>query len=119
MRTKKKFSKTDCLALLNEYFLSDLSAYTFERKYSLTRGRIRSWLRIFGLEDKPKLVTMPSKENLSQEALRKENESLRLELNRIKLDLKQAQMARDAYNCMIDLAEEQFKIPIRKKSGAK
>ncbi|MEG0579464.1 MAG: hypothetical protein RR313_12065 [Anaerovoracaceae bacterium] len=119
MRTIKNLTDVDRLALLEEYLSCDLSFFLFERKYSLSRGRIKAWLRIFGMEDKPKLITMPSKESPSKETLRKEVESLQLELNRMKFDLKQAQMARDAYNCMIDLAEEQFKIPIRKKSGAK
>ena len=28
-------------------------------------------------------------------------------------------MARDAYDCMIDLAEKTYNIPVRKNSGAK
>lgn len=119
MRTVKKLTDVNRLALLKEYLSCDLSATLFERKNSLSKGRIKAWLVIFGIEDKPKLVAMPSKESRNEETLRKEVESLQLELNRMKFELKQTQMARDAYNCMIDLAEEQFKIPIRKKSEAK
>lgn len=33
--------------------------------------------------------------------------------------MKQSNMARDAYDCMIDLAEKTYNIPVRKNSGAK
>jgi hypothetical protein len=35
------------------------------------------------------------------------------------IELKQSNMARDAYDCMIDLAEKTYNIPVRKNSGAK
>jgi hypothetical protein len=34
-------------------------------------------------------------------------------------ELKQSNMARDAYDYMIDLAEKTYNIPVRKNSGAK
>ena len=56
----------------------------------------------------------PDKEDLLQEiALLKE------ELRSKSLDLKRTEMARDAYERMIVLAEERYGIPIRKKSDAK
>ena len=35
------------------------------------------------------------------------------------VELKQSNMARDAYDYMIDLAEKTYNIPVRKNSGAK
>lgn len=43
---------------------------------------------------------------------------LQEEVLRLKKELKQEKMRADAYDMMIDLAEDAFKIPIRKKSGA-
>lgn len=44
---------------------------------------------------------------------------LKQELRSKSLDLKRAEMARDAYERMIVLAEDRYGIPIRKKSDAK
>ena len=44
--------------------------------------------------------------------------ALQEEVLRLKKELKQEKMRADAYDMMIDLAEDAFKIPIRKKSGA-
>ncbi|MGM9772939.1 MAG: hypothetical protein ACI3YU_09870 [Segatella copri] len=44
---------------------------------------------------------------------------LKLALKKKELELKQATMARDAYEKMIEIAETKYAIPIRKNSGAK
>ena len=44
--------------------------------------------------------------------------ALQAEIARLAQDLKYEKMRADAYDTMIDLAEDTFKIPIRKKSGA-
>ena len=45
-------------------------------------------------------------------------QALQKEVLRLKKELKREKMRADAYDMMIDLAEDAFKIPIRKKSGA-
>mgnify|MGYP006934681415 FL=1 len=44
---------------------------------------------------------------------------LKRELKEAKLALYQERMRADSYDTMIDVAEEMFKIPIRKKAGTK
>lgn len=44
---------------------------------------------------------------------------LRAEINRLQGQLRKEKLRADAYDLMIDLAEQKFKVPIRKKSGAK
>ena len=73
---------------------------------------ILNWIRKFDSSNKyemKKKRTPPQKETTQLEA---ENKRLReeLELERLRVL---------SLNVMIDLAEEQFKVPIRKKSGAK
>jgi len=45
--------------------------------------------------------------------------SLKLRIKQLESDLKRAEMARDVYNCMIDLAEEKYHIKVRKNSDVK
>lgn len=53
------------------------------------------------------------------EELLHEISRLKQELRSKSIDLKRTEMARDAYERMIMLAEERYGIPIRKKSDAK
>ena len=44
---------------------------------------------------------------------------LRKELKKVKMDLEHEKMRATAFDTMIDVAEEMFHIPIRKKAGTK
>ena len=46
-------------------------------------------------------------------------ESLKAEISRLKRELDDAVLRADAYNEMINVAEERFSIPTRKKAGAR
>lgn len=54
-----------------------------------------------------------------EESEGKKIEELRLEIERLKSELDYERLKSEAYNAMIKIAEEEFRIPIRKKSGAK
>ena len=124
MRQVKEMTDEKRLALLNEYLSSGKSKNAFEKEKGLSQHCISNWLRIFAVEDKPVVLTSqaavtdmqkdPDKEELLQEIAR-----LKQELRLKSLDLKRTEMARDAYERMIVLAEERYGIPIRKKSDAK
>ena len=101
-----------------------MSKYSFEKERGLSQKSISNWLRIFAVEDKPAaLVPQPSvtdmKKDPDKEELLQEIDRLKQELRLKSLALKRTEMARDAYERMILLAEERYGIPIRKKSGAK
>ena len=100
MRTYKGMSDFHRLHYIEAYLSSSQSLYGFCKQNGLPITRFKSWLRIFGVEKSPSPEAMKTS---------KEPEKQRL---------KQAEMARDAYDCMIDLAEAEFNIPIRKKSDA-
>ena len=85
---------------------------------------ISKWLRTFAVEYKP--VVSKSQESVTdmekdpdKEELLEEIARLKQELRSKSIDLKRTEMARDAYERMIVLAEERYGIPIRKKSDAK
>lgn len=100
-----------------------MSKSRFERENGLYDGSILNWIRIFAAENNPVISSQvavtdmrkdPDKEELLQEIAR-----LKQELRSKSIDLKRTEMARDAYERMIVLAEERYGIPIRKKSDAK
>jgi len=55
----------------------------------------------------------------SQSVLLAENESLPMEVKQLQKALRKAQLHNKLLNAIIDIAEEQLKVDIRKKSGAK
>ena len=118
-------TKTDeqRLALLSEYLSSGMSMSRFQKEKGLSHSSISRWLRIFAVENKPVLSSQAAvtdmKKDPDKEELLQEIDRLKQELRLKSLDLKRTEMARDAYERMIVLAEERYGIPIRKKSDAK
>lgn len=73
---------------------------------------IRSWRKKYASDIPVTLPVMTEKEKQKQEALQKQ-------LKQMQKQLEDAQMKNIALETMIDVAEEQLKIDIRKKSGPK
>ena len=107
------------LELLREFYSSNLPGYKFAEKKGIARSTFMRWVRIFEFLN-PEIAecmkkgkkSNPSESSASLTALRLENERLRAEL-------KHAKMCSHAYDTMIDVAEEMFNIPIRKKAVTK
>jgi len=119
-RTVNHFSDDLKLKVVQEYLQTDQSRQQIMQKYNIRGGGcISGWMRKFGLsyptQDQLKIVHQMSKESskTSQELeLEKKLKALEKELEHEKLRTK-------ALNTLIDVAEKELKISIRKKSGAK
>ena len=123
MRKRRRWTNEERLSLISEYFRSGKSIWAFSEEKGLGHSRLSDWLRIFAVENKPVLSTQAAvtdmKKDPDKEELLQEIDRLKQELRLKSLDLKRTEMARDAYERMIVLAEERYGIPIRKKSDAK
>jgi transposase-like protein len=117
MKTIRGISDSDRLSIIQEY-LNGSSKYSLVRKYNLGSSHsITAWMRIFGIEDtRTSKVFVMGKTNYSESD---ELQKLRKELKQIKLALYREKMRADSNETMIDVAEEMFNIPIRKKAGTK
>ena len=111
------------LAFVEEYLSSGKSKNAFEKEKGLSQHCISNWIRTFAVEDKSLLsshvAVTDMKKDPDKEELLQEIDRLKQELRLKSIDLKRTEMARDAYERMIVLAEERYGIPIRKKSDAK
>ena len=123
MRQNGEMTDEKRLALLNEYLSSGKSMWRFAKEKGLSHKCISNWIRTFAVEGKPVLSSQAAvtdmKKDPDKEELLQEIDRLKQELRLKSLDLKRTEMARDAYERMIVLAEERYGIPIRKKSDAK
>lgn len=107
------------IVLLREFYCSSLPSYKFAEKKGIARSTFMRWVRIFE-ESNPEMAQFmkkeksptPSEDSAAITALLLENERLRTEL-------KHEKMRAHAYDTMIDVAEEMFNIPIRKKADTK
>ena len=84
---------------------------------------VTTWIRNFALEH-PEMIRKcmkrtPPSIDIKKSATDDDVKSLRAEISRLKRELDDATLRADVYNEMINVAEERFSIPIRKKAGAK
>ena len=89
----------------------------------VSEATIANWIRNF-VKEKSSTVCMSKSHQAQITSPESASEStdvrfLRSEIARLKRQLAQESLRADAYNELINVAEKQFNIPIRKKAGAK
>lgn len=108
------------LKVVREYLDTDLSQLELKRKYNI-RGNncIPNWMRKFGLQ-------MPTQQQVEfQRTMTKQNDKtlyereLEVKIQKLEQQLEHEKFRTLALNTMIDIAERDLKISIRKKAGAK
>ena len=134
---------------LKELYLDDVIRLSYEKNYScrqisrivpVSRTTVNSWIRKFAAEHNLSYSRMRSKPQLKQSSIERDHISrdekseqisgtiklsvssqkeLLERIKQLEKQLKEAEINASAYNEMINIAESTFKIPIRKKSGAK
>ena len=119
--------------VLHLYFEEGMDYRSISEILPVSFASIGYWIRTFAKEYKSKTEIMEAISNLdksSREQSRKATDksncgsskdtaSLESELANLKEELKYQRFRADAYDEMINVAEEQFNIKIRKKVGAK
>jgi len=106
-------------SIIQEYLGSDLSLSDFCKKKSLDRSTFRYWLLNFGPESNLNSVCMGKSKESQSMSESEEIRELKRQLKQKEVELKQEKMRADFYETMVDVAEEQFNISIRKKAGTK
>ena len=113
MQTRKGVDDSLRQVIIQEH-LSGASKYSLSKKYNLGTGNVISyWMRIFGVNDAPREEEMSKSQESERIA------ALEKELKVVKASLSYEKMRADAYDKMIEIAEEKFNLPIRKKAGTK
>jgi len=108
------------LRVVQEYLSTDISQSELKKKYNFGgNNNIPNWMRKFGLsklsEEQIELHQAMAKE-IEKTSLEKE---LELKVSKLEADLKLEQLRTKALSTMIDIAERELKVDIRKKPGAK
>lgn len=121
MRTNvNKFTDDFKLEVVQDYLSTEISQEELKKKYNFTgSNNIYNWMRKFGVskpsEDQKELHRFMAKEK-QKSSLEQE---LELKVKKLEEELKREQFRTKALSTMIDIAQRELKVDIRKKSGAK
>ena len=117
-----KKSKEESLEILREYLTTNQSKRSICRKYGLDPNWVSRNLIKFAVADKKDGIAMkklPGNVSVEKTYRDDDRDALLKRIRELEIELRRTEMARDAYDEMISLAEQYYNIPIRKKSGAK
>ena len=115
-----KFTDEFKLMVVQEYLTTGISQEELKRKYNFGGNQnIYRWMAKFGVS-KPSECTLERSKVMSKEKQKSSSEELlEQKIKQLEAELKREQFRTTALNTMIDIAERELKIDIRKKSGAK
>lgn len=101
--------------VLRQYAETDLSYGEIAEENGIQVRTVEYIVRNFASEQ----PTVPTMRKNKKEAGQEEYDKLRAEVTRLRSELRRVQMRAEALDTMIDVAEETFNIPVRKKAGTK
>ena len=116
----KRFTDELAYQILQEYLTTDISQSELKKKYNFGgNSNIYRWMRKFGVS-KPDTEQINLNRVMAQEKESNPKErELELKISKLEDDLQREKFKVLALNTLIDVAESDLKIEIRKKPGAK
>lgn len=117
-RTQRDYSYAFKLQVVDEIERGELSRVQALKKYGIQSGStIRTWIMKFGTLDRSYEQKLKKMKSPGQKLLELEQKIKSLERKNKSLEQELEQTGKKAifFDMMIDIAEEEFKIPIRKK----
>ena len=112
MNYVNQYSEEFKLKVVHEVLRGEISKETCREKYGIKgHSTVLKWIRKFGLSKEP--IKMDQKKRKIKPL------DLKVEIRLLKKELSYEKLKSEALSEMIEIAEDEFKISIRKKSGAK
>jgi transposase-like protein len=108
------------IKIATEYLTTDASIKELKQKYNFGgHSNIRRWIRKFGLSEPSEQDMKVNKAQQKEKQRSKRELELEAKLELMQKELEEEKLRRRAYEKLIEIAEESYKISIRKKSGTK
>jgi transposase len=116
----RRYSDSEKLQIIEEYMNSGESMETFQAKYGMGHCTLSRWMTNFGLQSttQKQYTEMRKRIDESPEKTLRER-ALEAKVAQLEKDLMVERLKTEAANAMIEVAEEELGIDIRKKAGAK
>ncbi len=118
-RTSKDYSKSFKLSVVREYETGCVSLSALQRKYGIQgNGTVKRWVRKYANFDVANKSNHPMEKNKEQKLLELEQKVRMLERKnaRLEKELEKKGFKADYFDMMIDIAEKEYRIDIRKNS---
>lgn len=103
-------------AIIAEYLAGGTSLRKLSVKYGIKHQTIHEWVQYFQGRRREKIKVNHLNGRTGRTPKAKQDSS---EIKKLQKELLKAELHTKLLNAMIDIAEEQLGVPIRKKSGAK
>lgn len=117
-QVRRSYKAEEITAIVCEYLRSGMGIVAFSKKVGIPQPTISTWVARFK-ESHPTIVDKAMSKDQKTKALEDEVAQLKRELAEANKQLEFERYKAHAYDTMIDVAEEMFNIPIRKKAGTK
>ena len=115
-----KFPDELQLKIAQEFLYTDIGFLELKMKYNIGgNSTIYKWIRKFGLSKKDDVQIEFNQTMAKQIEKTSLEHELNIKIKKLEESLKYEQLRTGALNTMIDIAERELKVDIRKKSGAK
>lgn len=101
--------------MVSEYLKGGVTFRELEEKYGTSSSTIHRWVK----EAEAGMLPWRKVDRESRQEQETKELEASSEVKRLRQELEQERLYNQLLNAMIDIAEEELKIPIRKKSGAK
>ena len=102
-------------AIIAEYLAGGITYRGLAAKHGFSFQTINNWVLAFEGKKGIKKVAVKQRQSI----LSAQQEPLPIEVRQLQKELRKAQLHNKLLNAIIDIAEDQLKIDIRKKSGAR
>lgn len=117
---KYVFSEEDKIKIVSDYVRARTPASVIVEKYHLSSKTVLfSWVAKYLHEQESLSLPSETSEAMSKRSPEERIRELELENQRLSKALEMERLRSKSYDRMINVAEETFNIPIRKKSGTK
>jgi transposase len=98
-----------------EYLSGGRSYRELEAEYGIASSTLQRWVAASGGERVEEII----RDGIRRKEEERSMAGAEAEVKRLRKELEEARLKNELLNAMIEIAEEEFEIPIRKKSGAK
>lgn len=115
---RRTYSAEEITTIVCDYLRSGMGIVAFSKKIGIPNQTLSQWVARFK-EGHPTIVDKAMSKDQKTQALENEVAQLKRELAKANKELEFERYKAHAYDTMIDVAEQMFNIPIRKKAGIK
>lgn len=121
-RSTTSFGESERRKVIEEYLLGGKSKAVIWRQYTgqtHERGQLMRWMKQLGYLDNTVSEEIVSLQPMPEENRQLSQEELKARIKQLERQLQDSQLKEEAYRRMIDIAEKELKISIRKKPDTK